>query len=71
MDEMKISTKFTQGIITKILGKVINKKLGVKPEIEFNDPIRVSIDDTTAEIHLNVDLSITKEELMELLKDLV
>lgn len=42
MDEMKIVSKFTRGIISKALKMVIHKKTGYDIDIQLNE-IRLSI----------------------------
>lgn len=71
MDEMRISSNFTKGIISKIVGKVINEKLGVNTSIGFASPIELTIDDNSARIHLDLSVSVPKEDLLKLIKDLV
>lgn len=71
MDEMKISTKFMQGILSKIIQKAVYKKIGVEPVIGFNDPIEVQIDEGFAHIHVNINACVTVEDLEKIVKDLV
>lgn len=73
MDEMKIGSKFVNGIVSSIIRKVIKKKFGGDFVVEFLDPIEYYYDDNTglADIHLNVNLHVRKETIQTLLKDLV
>lgn len=71
MDEMVIRSEFTKGIITKIITKTIKDKLGITPEIIFNNPISVKKDGGSVEVHLNIDASVSVDDLSKLLKDLV
>ncbi len=71
MDEMKISTKFMRGILSKIIQREIYKKVGIHPAIEFTDPIVVNIDEGFAHIYVNVHACVTTEDLEKMVKDLV
>lgn len=71
MDEVNIKTGFFQGIIVKIIKKVVKQKTGYDPELKFNDPINVIFDGDRIKIHLNIDAELKKEDLQKLLKDLV
>ena len=71
MDEMIIRTNFMQTIIAKIIRKVIKQKTGCNAELKFNDPIQVSFDDDKVKLHISAELSLDKEDLQKLLKDLV
>ena len=71
MDEMRISSKFLQSIISKIIKKTLNKKLGVSPDVEFGSPIEVKIDGETAQIHIDITANVSTDDLMNLIKDLI
>ncbi len=71
MDEMKIASGFMQGLLTKIIGKVVAKKFGIGLNLKFDDPISVKFDGEQATVHLNVTANLSKEDLSKLLKDLV
>ena len=71
MDEVKIQSGFVQGIITKIIRKILAKKLDVDLGIVFNEPIYVKFDGENANVHLNVSAALSKDDLSKLLKDLV
>ena len=71
MDEINIRTGFFQGIIVKIIKKVIRQKTGYNPELRFNDPIQVNFDGSKAKVHLNLDIELGKDDLQKILKDLV
>ena len=68
MDEMRIGSKYLQGIISRIIRTVIRKKLGVEAEVQFNDPISVSFDGDQASVHVSVDATMGREDLDKLLK---
>ncbi len=67
MDEMKIESKFTTGIVSKIARKVVQEKLGYDVDIQLNG-IRTTILDGKTHIHLDLDVELSKEELGKLLK---
>jgi len=71
MDEVKIQTGFVQGIITKLVRKIVAKKLGVDLGITFNEPISVKFDGENANVRLSVTAALSKDDLSKLLKDLV
>lgn len=71
MDEMRISTKFMQNLISKIIRKVLNKKLGMNPEISFGSPIELKIDGDTAQIHVDITANVPTEEILKLIKDYI
>ena len=71
MDEMHIGSKYLQGIISKIVKSVIRKKLGVEADVQFNDPISVTFDGENANVHVNVNATLGRDDLDKLLKDLI
>ena len=66
---MKIKSKFTTMIVSKILKGVIKSKTGYDVNIQLNE-LQTSINDGKTHIHLDVDAEINKEELMKLLNTL-
>ena len=71
MDEMRIATKFTQGIIAKIIRKILVKKVGIDPTICFESPIEMKIDGDTAQIHLDVTVLVQTDDISKLIKEYV
>lgn len=69
MDEMKIVSKFTRGIISKALKMVIHKKTGYNVDIQLNE-INTTITDGKTHLHVDVDVEIGKEELTNILKSI-
>lgn len=67
MDEMRIVSKFTRGIVSKILKTVIHKKTGYNVDIQLNE-ITAKISDGNTYLHLDVDAELGKEELINILK---
>lgn len=69
MDEMKIVSKFTTNMISKLVKMVLRKKLGYNVDIQLNE-IKTTITDGTTHVHLDVDAELEKEELMKILKNI-
>lgn len=66
MDEMKITSKFTTNIVSKIITKILKQKLGYNAELKLN-AIKINLDDEQAHVHLDVDAYISKEELLKII----
>ena len=66
MDEMKLESKFTTGIVSKIAALTVRKKLGYDVSIQLNH-FRTTVIDEKTHIHLDVDLELDKEELNKIL----
>lgn len=69
MDEMKIVSKFTTNMVSKLVKMVLRKKLGYNVEIQLNE-IKTTITDGKTHIHLDVDAELDKEELTKILKNI-
>lgn len=69
MDEMKIVSKFTTGMISKLLKMMLRKKLGYDIDIKLNE-VTAKVDDGKTHIHLDVDAELGKEELTKILKSI-
>ncbi len=67
MDEMKIVSKFTTNMISKLVKMVLRKKLGYNIDIQVNE-IKTTITDGKTHVHLDVDAELEKEELVKILK---
>jgi hypothetical protein len=70
MDEMKIVSKFTRGIVSKIVTKAVRKKTGCSIDIRLNEFTAKVSDEGRSHVHLDIDAELDKDELMKLLKDL-
>lgn len=70
MDEMNICSSFLQDAIANMIEKLIYEKIGCRPELCFNDPIRMNFDGDKATVHLNLDAELKREDLETLLKKL-
>lgn len=66
MDEMKIGSKFTTGIISKLVSMVIRKKFGYDVQLKLNE-VTATVNDGKTHVHLDVDAELTKEELNKIL----
>lgn len=67
MDEMKLLSKFTTGIVSKLVEVALRKKLDVDADIALKE-LQVTIVDGKTHIHLDLDAELDKEELTKLLK---
>ena len=63
---MKLLSKFTTGIVSKLAEVVLHKKLGVDADIALNE-LQVTVVDGKTHIHLDLDAELSKEELTRLL----
>ena len=69
MDEMRIVSNFTRGIISKALKMVVHKKTGYNVDIQLNE-ITTTINDGKTHLHLDVDAELEKDELIKILKSI-
>lgn len=69
MDEMKIVSKFTRGVVSKILKMVIQKKTGYNVDIRLNE-VTTTINDGKTHLHVDIDAELDKDELMKILKSI-
>lgn len=69
MDIMKISSKFTTSLLSKVIGMALSKKLGYKIDIQIND-IEATIDDGKTHVHVNIDAEMNSDELTKVIKTL-
>lgn len=74
MDEMRIVSKFTRGIISKAIKMVIRKKTGYNIDIQLNEAI-TTVNDGKTHLHLDVDSvrvqegQEIKEKVFQLIKE--
>lgn len=66
MDEMKIGSKFTTSIISKLASLAIRKKFGYDVKLNLNE-VTATVNDGKTHVHLDVDAELTKEELNKIL----
>ena len=69
MDIMKISSKFTTSLLSKVVGMALSKKLGHKIDIQIND-IEATIDDGKTHVHVNMDAEMNSDELTKVMKNI-
>ncbi len=69
MDEVKIVSKFTRSVISKLIKAVLHKKLGYNVDIQLNE-VNATITDGKTHVHLDVDAELDKNELLKILKDI-
>lgn len=69
MDELKIglSTKLMRGIVSKLISKLVQKKLGYKVDIQLNG-VEVEMKDEKVHLHLNADADLDKADFIEIIK---
>jgi hypothetical protein len=67
MDELKIVSGFTKGILSKLVRMLLRKKIGYDIDIQLND-VKATIIEEKAKVHLDLDAELSKEELTKLLK---
>lgn len=66
---MKIGSKFTTSIISKLISLVIRKKFGYDIKLNLNE-VDATIVDGKTHVHLDVDADLEKDELMKILKSI-
>ena len=69
MDEMRIVSKFTRGIISKAIKMIIRKKTGYNIDIQLNEAV-TTVSDGKTHLHLDVDAELNKDELMNISKSI-
>ncbi len=69
MDEMRIVSKFTRGIISKALKMVVHKKTGYNVDIQVNE-ITTTINDGKTHLHVDINAELEREELIKILKSI-
>lgn len=69
MDEMRIVSKFTRGIISKAVKMVVHKKMGYDVDIQLNE-LTTTITDGKAHLHLDIDADLERDELIKILKSI-
>lgn len=67
MDEVKIVTKFTRGVVSKVIEMAVKKSLGYSAKIRVND-IAVTNSDESVHVHLDVEADLDHSELLKVLK---
>lgn len=66
---MRIASGFTTGIISNLVRRLVRKKAGYDIDILLNS-MDVSIKDGKTHVHLDLDATMEKDELLKLLKNI-
>ena len=63
MDELKLSlsTKLMKGIVSKLLSRLVQKKLGYKINIQLNG-VNVEMKDEKIHLHIDADADLNKDD---------
>jgi hypothetical protein len=69
MDEMKIGSKFTTSIISKLASLAIRKKFGYDVKLNLNE-VKATVVDGKTHVHLDIDADLEKDELTKILKSI-
>ncbi len=69
MDEMKIESNFTTGLVSKLVEMVVHKKFGYDVDVTLNK-FRTTVIEEKTHIHLDIELDLSKEELNKLMKSI-
>ena len=69
MDEMnvKLSTRFMRGIVSKLISKAIYKKIGYKVDIQLHE-LDIKVIDGETKILTNVEVKVNSDEFMKIMK---
>lgn len=68
MDEMKLGSKLMKGVVAKIIRKAIKNKFGCDVDLVING-FYISYDDNIANLHLDANAQMGKENLEAILKE--
>lgn len=71
MDEVNIKSELLQKAIASVIEIIVRQKTGYQPKIRFNDPIHITYDGDKANVHLNLDADLKKEDLEALIRKLI
>ncbi len=69
MDEMKIESNFTTGLVSKLVEMIVRKKFGYDVDVTLNK-FRTTVIEEKTHIHLDIELDLSKEELNKLMKSI-
>lgn len=69
MDEMKIGSRFTTNIISKLVNMVIRKKLGYDIGLKLN-VVEATVFDGKTCVHVDLNAEIEKDEMLKILKSI-
>lgn len=68
MDEMKITSKFLTGVVSKLLKRTLKQKLGREIDIQLNEVKLTFGEDGRLHAHLDVDCEMDSSEFAKILK---
>lgn len=68
MDEIKINSTFMTDVISRILTRVVQKKLNSDPEIQING-VTATLNEGRIHVHIDADIDLGLGTLSELLLD--
>ena len=63
MDSMRIESTLMRGLIAKLISSWLKKKLGCEIRFRFCEPIQLAINKGDAQLHINADIFLDKNEL--------
>ncbi len=67
MDEMNIVSLFMTKTLSKVITKIIRKKLGIDFDLQIRE-VKIRVTDGKAHAHIDADADLPKESLMAILK---
>lgn len=67
MDEMKITSAFLTGVISTMIRKTLQKKLGYNIDIKLNE-VKIDIVDGKTHAHIDMDCGVEKDEFVRILR---
>lgn len=65
-----LNSSWMKALIAKAIGFGVTKKAGLKADLKIND-LQISDNDDGVELHLDLNVKMTKEELERVLKSLM
>lgn len=69
MDEMKLTSGFARGLVSKLAKKLIKSKLDVDVGIQLN-AIEATMIDGKTHVHLDLDAELEKDELLKIISQI-
>ena len=64
---MRIESKFTRGIASRLIKKAMRDKLGYNVDVQLNK-FRTTVIEEKTHVHLDIELDLSKDEIDTLLK---
>ena len=69
-DEMNINNGFIQKIISKMIERKIRKNVS-SADVRFYSPINIRVEDDDVVIRTTIEVALSKDDIMRLLKDVI